>query len=191
MGEKPGCCEPDDLDGVLHFGQRSRASVEHVQHRGGDEARHQRRHDGEEAGKPRGAPGREQEPDGEGKVEGADVPGGMDRQAGVVSEEERRQRGNDHHARDDRERDTQRPLVRGMRSTVGPDGRQDRRRQVGDRRRAREPHLAMHRLGIARKGPARGAAFQVAGKVDGVDAEILAVEAGGDGRSRSVAMHAW
>jgi hypothetical protein len=31
----------------------------------------------------------------------------------------------------------------------------------------------------------------VAGKVDGVDAEILAVEAGGDGRSRSVAMHAW
>ena len=30
MGEKPRRREADDLDGVLHLGQRSRAPVEHV-----------------------------------------------------------------------------------------------------------------------------------------------------------------
>ncbi|HEV3135012.1 MAG TPA: hypothetical protein VG348_09970 [Acidimicrobiia bacterium] len=49
----------------------------------------------------------------------------------------------------------------------------------------------MHGLSIAREGAAGGAAFDVAGKLDRVDAEILTVEAGGDGCSRSVAMHAW
>jgi hypothetical protein len=39
----------------------------------------------------------------------------------------------------------------------------------------------MHGLSIARKGTARDAAFEVVGKVDRVHAEVLAVEAGGDG----------
>ena len=51
MGEKPGGGETDDLDRVLHFGQRTRAPVEDVEHGRSDEAHHQRRDHREQAGK--------------------------------------------------------------------------------------------------------------------------------------------
>ena len=180
MREESRGDETDDLDGVPGIAQRARTTVEHVEQRGADEARHQRDDDREETGDTRRTPRREQEPDRQCEVEGADVAGGVDGQAGVVAEHESH-----------RQRDAQCPLVRGVRALVGPDRRQDRCRQIGNDGRAREPDVAVDGLSIARESPTRRAALEMGSQLGWVGTGVLAIEAGGDGGSRRVTSHAW
>ena len=191
MREEPRGDETDDLDGVPGFAQRARTTVEHVEQRGADEARHQRDDDREETGDTRRTPRREQEPDRQCEVEGADVAGGVDGQAGVVAEHESGHRGDDHDDGHHRQRDAQCPLVRGVRALVGPDRRQDRCRQIGNDGRAREPDVAVDGLSIARESPTRRAALEMGSQLGWVGTGVLAIEAGGDGGSRRVTSHAW
>lgn len=183
---------------MVRFTERLGVVREHVEQRRPDEARHQHGHDGEQAGDARRTPRGEQEPDGDGDVERAEVSRRVYRKSGIGSEEQGRHRHTDLYERKRGKDRPQRELGLGRlgagtesgRGRVVADRSENRRREVGNLGRGREPACSMEPLGRRGELAAPGAGVEVGFDHRGLDARVLAVETGGDGVTDSSAAHA-